>query len=240
MNKNIWIYWNNGFENSPLLVRKCLESWKYYNPGYTFNLIDDANVRDHLNFTPEISKIKKSTSIQSWSDVLRINLLTQNGGIWIDATVACNKPLDKWFNDYNQHGFFGFSDPSPELKLASWFLYAEKNNELLRAWKNKVDEYWKHPINKSNYFWFHRLFNQLIDLETYGEMWNKIPKFKANWSPEAKSSQNPHWFAPYHRNRLHKLNDIPLEAPLYKLAHGRSALLMKNETILGLFDYESK
>ena len=34
MNKTIWMYWHDGFENSPAITQECLKSWKKWNPDY--------------------------------------------------------------------------------------------------------------------------------------------------------------------------------------------------------------
>ena len=41
MNKNLFIYWNNGFENSPLIVKKCLQSWKNKNFKWNIHILSD-------------------------------------------------------------------------------------------------------------------------------------------------------------------------------------------------------
>ena len=42
------------------------------------------------------------------SEIIRIELLKTYGGLWIDATTFCNKPLDRWLPEYIDHGFFAF------------------------------------------------------------------------------------------------------------------------------------
>lgn len=37
-------------------------------------------------------------TIQEYADILRMELLNQNGGVWVDATLFCIKPLDSWIN----------------------------------------------------------------------------------------------------------------------------------------------
>ena len=240
MNKKIWIYWNRGFHRANELVNACAKSWQHYNPGYEVVLLNDKNMRDYIDISHHLHKIKHSTSIQAWSDIFRINLLHKHGGIWVDATVACNKPLDSWIVDRNKNGFFAFSNPQPSLHVASWFLYAEKNNIILNKWKEEVDKYWETKPSKGNYFWFHNLFNNVLENEQCKKMWDDTPKLLANHNPKPTSSENPHWFAPYSAGRLKQIKDIKLDAPVYKLAHGESSYLMRNETILGLFNYESK
>jgi hypothetical protein len=36
---------------------------------------------------------------QAKSDIIRLHLLAQHGGVWADATVLCLQPLDHWLYD---------------------------------------------------------------------------------------------------------------------------------------------
>lgn len=219
MNKNIWIYWNSGFENSPEIVKYCKKSWEYYNPSYNINILNDNNIYD---FVP--NDLFKPKLMAHWSDVLRINLLKLHGGIWVDATVFCNKPLDDWFHEYNKTGFFCFSDPTPKYKMCNWFLYGELGNNIISNLHKGVTEYWDQRSKAHDYYLFHLIYNQM-----YKET-DAIKKYKANWQPLSESGANPHYFAPYTSNRLNNLNG-ELTAPVYKLRHGSSNILMQNSLI---------
>ena len=53
--------------------------------------LDDQNYLNYLDkentiFPKNIDKLKKN-SIAHWSDWLRLNILQQHGGLWIDATA---------------------------------------------------------------------------------------------------------------------------------------------------------
>jgi len=40
---------------------------------------------------------------------VRILLLHEFGGIWVDATLLCNRPLDEWLPSTMTEGFFAFA-----------------------------------------------------------------------------------------------------------------------------------
>jgi len=224
---NIWIYWDSGFDNSPDIVKVCKKSWEYHNPNYKINVLSDDNVLEYIS-----KDVIRPKSKAAWSDVLRINLLKHYGGIWVDATVFCNKPLDDWLYQYNQNGFFAFSEPAPNRKICSWFLYSEKDNYIVDKFYNKVNEYWSKRKEPHDYYWFHSLYDDLYDQDnTVKQYWDLNKKYKANWNPLAEDSSNPHYFAPYFQKRLNTLTDDSLKAPVYKLRHGSSNDLMANTLI---------
>lgn len=99
-------------------------------------MLDESNIDDYVTF--EYSSITK----QALSDVLRINLLAQHGGVWADATCFCTKPLDEWLPEYMSTGFFAFERPVADRMIGSWFLAASKYNYIIKTFQLKVNAYW--------------------------------------------------------------------------------------------------
>ena len=48
MIKTIYILWFQGFDNAPEIVKKCVQSWKYYNPDWTIILLDNTNLNNYI------------------------------------------------------------------------------------------------------------------------------------------------------------------------------------------------
>ena len=113
MEKVIFIYWAQKFENAPNVVQKCLLSWKLKKPSWKIIELDDDNLKDYINIEEMIPDIqKKQITKTSYSDIVRIFLLEKYGGCWCDATTFCNKSLDIWLNEYIiKSGFFAFDRP---------------------------------------------------------------------------------------------------------------------------------
>src|SRR5262249_56262769 len=95
---------------------------------------------------------------EALSDVVRIELLHRFGGIWVDSTVYCLRPLDGWLDHAMPSGFFAFNRPMPDVTLSSWFLAAERGCYVIELWRRKALEYWKDRIERDHYFSIHRLF----------------------------------------------------------------------------------
>ena len=196
--KRVFIYWNSGFNNAPHLVQQCLKSWQYHNKNYDIVELDDSNLLEWIDID-QLIKDKKITNI-SKSDIIRIFLLKKYGGIWVDATLFCVKPLDEWLTDYIDHGFFAFSfEPRCDRMISSWFLYGEKDNYIIDKWYRHVIDYiknayrigiehtaistihdWNHGDKYNNhYFWFHYIF---------GDLYNSDQQFKKVWNDTKKIS----------------------------------------------------
>lgn len=200
MNKVIYIYWAQKFENAPDVVKKCLLSWKIMNPTWKIVELNDENLSQYIDIEKDISHMKHKIKTKiSYSDIVRIYLLEKYGGCWCDATVFCTQPLDDWLDKYISTGFFGF-----ELKIdrmiSSWFMYSEKNNYIITKWKDAVLKYlravrqlgthhihvsidiWKwNKYDYQHYLWFHYLFSDLYQMDKqFKEMWDLTPKKSAN------------------------------------------------------------
>ena len=158
MIKKIFIYWGQKFINAPIVVKQCLLSWKLENPTWDIIELDDTNLQKYIDIKNEIPNMeKKNITKASYSDIIRIFLLEKYGGCWCEATLFCNKSLDKWLINHISSGFFGFCNPSHDRLIASWFLYCEKNNYIIKEWKKITINYWINHNEKDHYYWFHHL-----------------------------------------------------------------------------------
>ena len=84
----IWIFWYTGFDSAPPLIKKCAEIAKSLDDANVI-LIDKYNLEEYFVFEGNIKEYfeKGYISIQTFSDILRTQLLSRKGGFWFDATL---------------------------------------------------------------------------------------------------------------------------------------------------------
>jgi len=175
--KIIWMYWKQGENNAPELVKHCLKSWRKLNPDWDIRVLDDDTAKQ---YTGQLT-LPPGITVQAYSDILRVNLLAQYGGVWADATCYCARPLDYWLPALTQSGFFAFANPHPDRIISSWFLASEQNGTVIRTWKSAVDEYWKNTTKADHYLWLHYLFEYLTKHDkTIANLWEHTPKISAD------------------------------------------------------------
>jgi hypothetical protein len=240
MIKQLFIYWDQGFRNAPNIVQKCLLTWKKHNPTWHIIELDDSNLSQYIDLKQELPE-NISITKASMSDVIRICLLEKYGGLWVDATTYCVKPLDDWILQYITSGFFAFSNNVPEQHtlISSWFLYGDKDNYIVKKQKQSVIDYihkskvgigllnpsssaqyiddWFHnKYEKEFYFWFHMLFTDSYHSDNvFKSIWDNTPKY---------SSDTPHTVQ-LGIGMLTEMNDniqkriTDTEAPLHKLTY---------------------
>lgn len=100
------------------------------------------------------------------SDLLRLHLLAREGGVWVDATLYCCKPIESWLEPYMTSGFFAFRNPGPDRPLSSWFIAARPGNTLMAVWRDKGLRYWLDRRYSGNqrfprlYGWLHQRWSR--------------------------------------------------------------------------------
>lgn len=160
MPKIIWCCWFQGREQAPHLVRSCLHSWEARNPGWEVRCLDRHSVARYAPALTDFDLDSRSVTAASLSDIVRLSLLHEYGGVWVDATVFCNRPLDEWLPGHMAEGFFAFD--RPDRPLASWFLAAAPYDPVIARWFAAAMDYWENRSETDDYFWVHNLFGALL------------------------------------------------------------------------------
>lgn len=173
----VWVCWLQGMEKAPELVKKCFESLQEHLKDREIILLTEKNYRDYVTFPEHIqSKIDKGIITNThMSDLLRLELLLNYGGTWMDATVYCSG------GDYPDYmldsDLFFFQNLKPGLdghctSISSWMLTACTNHPVLRLTRELLYHYWKKHDHMVDYFLFHDFFQ--MSLEVYPQEWKKV------------------------------------------------------------------
>ena len=93
LHNRIWVCWWQGWDNAPTLVRACIASIQKNAGDHVVTLITEENYEEYVNI-PDWVKEKHSAGVIShtnFSDLLRLSLLAEHGGLWLDATFFVAK-----------------------------------------------------------------------------------------------------------------------------------------------------
>ena len=127
----------------PEMVRMCLKSWQRHNSSWEFIFIDNKNLNEYIDFKTELKLNREKIPLQAQSDIIRINLLNKFGGVWVDSTCYCTKPLESWLPKNLDSGFFAFNRPNTDRMISSWFLAAVPNNYISNAYCKASNLFWQ-------------------------------------------------------------------------------------------------
>src|SRR5277367_5922621 len=95
--KIIWMLWLQGWDHAPRMVQACRRSWEVHNPDWTIHCLDRQTVGQFIDDCISRTAIDDlDQPPEACSDRVRITLLGQYGGVWVDATTYCLSPLNGW------------------------------------------------------------------------------------------------------------------------------------------------
>lgn len=110
----------------PELAQKCITSWKKYCPDYEIKEWNESNF--DLNCCDYVQEAYGAKKWAFVSDVARLSIVYQYGGVYLDTDVELLKPLDKLLE---MPAFFGAEADS--LINTGLGFGAEKGNNIVRA-----------------------------------------------------------------------------------------------------------
>lgn len=100
--KKIHYFWFGGNEK-PKSVKKCIDSWKKYCPDYEIIEWNESNFDIHcMPFVDQAYETKKYAFV---SDVARLMMVYEYGGIYMDTDVEVIRPLDNLLENKAYMGF---------------------------------------------------------------------------------------------------------------------------------------
>lgn len=178
--KIIWICWWQGFENAPELVRVCYGSIRKNFPDWDVKIITSDNYKEYVNFPDYVLEKWDTGAITNthMSDLLRLELLINHGGMWLDATVFATSGKIPSSILESELFFYQTLKPGADghtVTFSSWLLWARRNNRVLNLTRELLYDYWRKNNRLADYFLLHYYFT--LALEFCPQEANKVPQF---------------------------------------------------------------
>ncbi len=158
-NAPVWICWLSGLETAPPLVKVCVESIYRNSNGHPVHLITAQNYSKYVTLPDYILAKFEAGNIgmAHFSDILRVSLLANHGGLWLDATIFCAKPLPEPY--FQQPLFTCRSEPHDIgcVSMDQWTTFCLggwKGSSLFLALQSFFFLYWKEESYAVDYLFF--------------------------------------------------------------------------------------
>lgn len=139
--KILWTYWND--EHIPPLVEKIMSHRALILKGWKQIIVTDATIKQYVN-PPDVYYKLGQTHKSDW---LRLALIKNYGGCWMDATLIVNseEALNEIYEESNrrQSEFTGFYTPlciidnKKSTFIESWCIIAPRSSSVIDAWLNE-------------------------------------------------------------------------------------------------------
>lgn len=160
----IWFCWMQGEEQLPEIPKLCLQSIRKHSNGHPVIVLDADNFHQYVT-VPSIveEKYRKRIIKQAhYADIMRVNLLAQHGGLWLDATMLVIQPLSK---EIFLMPFFSIKTPNrgffvSRCRWAVFCLGGQAGNVIYKRIAQLFEEY----LKNEDYFIDYFMFDQFIDM----------------------------------------------------------------------------
>lgn len=157
--------WFQGEEKAPALVKACFRSMRHH-LKQELVILDEKSLFEWISLPDYIiDKWKKGAITHAaFSDICRVELLYQHGGVWLDATDFVTAPIPEFIMNEDFFVFMaGNTVRGNYAKIQSCFMRGRKRNPILSVWRKAIFLYWKKENRKINYFWMHFLLRLVVE-----------------------------------------------------------------------------
>lgn len=171
----IWWLWLQGVDKAPDVCKAGLRSLRRWHPDKKIITLDSNNLHEYITIPDYINEKHARGIIDNtkYSNLVRLLLLIEYGGSWIDSTFFCTGRKFEYImhlplfliHDYEQLSFFTVA--SNELIVAA------PHNPVLMLTRDLYLQYWKDFDYCLQYMFFHMLFK--LATEAYPDEWERVP-----------------------------------------------------------------
>lgn len=162
----IWVFWYQGESSMPELIKFCYNSICKHSNGRKVILLTKDNLSSYLSMPSFIiDKVRKGyISLTHLSDLVRVSLLYEYGGTWMDATLFVNGPIE----NKNMNGIFGTIKIHPlskgtisDYRWTSFYLFSQPHSQAMKCFRDVMFAFLKKNNTMLDYFFIDYTFELL-------------------------------------------------------------------------------
>lgn len=161
----VWVCWFQGMDKAPTIVKKCVQSIREHVGSENLTIITTNNVKNYVNLPKYIIEKWRKGIISNThlSDILRLELLINYGGLWLDATTFVTGDIPQYIYD-NDLFMYRLSDANDKaIRYNTWLMYATPDNRVLKMVRDLLYEYWKRENRLKEYFLIHLFITMVLE-----------------------------------------------------------------------------
>jgi hypothetical protein len=132
-NRNIFIYWVGKEYKLISILRNLIYLHSTSGNGYKVNFINRENIN---NYIKDIPYFFDDLQIAHQADFVRVNVICDYGGIWLDSDTLVMDSLDKLFNYLEKKD--GFFIKQNNQTICNGIFGSKKNTTLMIEWKKRI------------------------------------------------------------------------------------------------------
>lgn len=162
--EKIFSIWFQGEDKAPELVKVCFERLKA-TYGERYVILDNDNLKEWVKLPDHIwNKYEEGKITHAhFSDICRVALLYQNGGMWFDATDYLTSRVPDWIEEAELFIYLEGNEITPGTLIQSCFMRARKGHPLMKAWLDFIYRYWEEEDKLIHYFLLHYMLRYMVE-----------------------------------------------------------------------------
>ncbi|MBW9092442.1 hypothetical protein JNB62_01960 [Microbacterium jejuense] len=168
----LYTFWNAPLDTAPPLVQACVGEMTRLHAGSPtpLTVLDGASARELVEIPDAVARALEKDHPAHFSDFVRVSVLDELGGIWVDATCWAPAPLPAAVAPFLTAG--ALYPRWTRRQIGNWFIAAVSGTPLIRLQRLTLQAWWESGGGIPDYFLFHRIFEVLYDL---------VPEFHGQW-----------------------------------------------------------
>lgn len=171
--RRAFVYWAQGWDDVPAVVAACQAQIRSRHDSSEIEFVDDASLARWVEIPPEVRQ-KLAQRRAHLSDVIRLELLSRHGGVWLDATCYPTRNVLDALDDVDGSGLFAFTRRPG--RPANWLIAASPGNYVIEALRAGHLAFWERYDEPFHYYIFHHVFEALHLLDNrFREVWDAVP-----------------------------------------------------------------
>tara|TARA_Y100000389_G_C17458774_1_gene520087 strand:- start:2100 stop:3434 length:1335 start_codon:yes stop_codon:yes gene_type:complete len=131
--RNVFLYWIGKEYKLNNILRNLIYLHSTNGIGYNVILITHENIHDYIDYIPNYFY---NLYPSHQADYVRVNVINDYGGIWIDSDTLVLDSLDSLFDIIENKD--GFLVKENNRTLCNGIFGSKKNTSFMKEWKNKV------------------------------------------------------------------------------------------------------
>lgn len=177
--KRVWVFWLQGLEQAPELVKVCVASMRRHLKDREVTLLTYDNYKGYAELPHHVVERYERGEMPAalFADLLRLELLTRHGGTWMDASMwvtGCHEKAKELLDaDLFMYQALKKGD-STFYGTSNWFITACAGNRPLMVLRDVLTQYWRDYDVTLNYYMFHDFFYAIAQM--YPEEMAAMPR----------------------------------------------------------------
>ena len=156
VNSPLWVIWWQGCESMPPLVQACYRNMLKHGGTHPVILITQENWQEYCTIPAWIAdKVHKGEiDLTHLTDLARLSLLSQYGGIYLDSTLWLAADVPSYIATYPFYTATVGASYLNNGKWATFFQCSGAGNPLVQAVLDYHYAYWQHETSAIQYLMF--------------------------------------------------------------------------------------